>query len=164
MNGVTRDYTGRQVDLEFLQTVNSPVDTVEMSMSAVLGSSRRVAGIQKAIQRYVALLLTPSDSVPFAGDAGNALYSALRSGSVSNMGYLRHLFNMANAVALDTMRKDDYNISRFGDQPDDERVASVSLSGMTIDHSTSTLGLSLTFRTAAGSDYSYILPITTRHG
>ena len=71
---------------------------------------------------------------------------------------------MANAVALDIIRKDDYNISQFGEQPDDERIESVSLSGMTIDHSTSTLGLSLTFRTVAGSDYAYTLPITTRHG
>ena len=164
MTGVTQDYTARQVDLECLQTVKEPVGTVEMSLTAVLGSSRRVAGVQKAIQRSVTLLLTPSDSVPFASDAGNILLAALRSGGVSNTGYLRHLFNMANAVALDIIRKDDYNISQFGEQPDDERIESVSLSGMTIDHSTSTLGLSLTFRTVAGSDYAYTLPITTRHG
>lgn len=164
MDGVTQDYRGRQADLEFLQTVREPAGVVEMSTTAVLGSSRRVTGIQKAIQRYVALLLTPSSSVPFSKDPSNILYAALMAGSVSNLGYLRHLFNMANAVALDIMRKDDYNISRFGDQPDDERVESVSLNGMTIDHSTSTLGLSLTFRTAAGSDYAYVLPISTRHG
>lgn len=164
MTGVTRDYTGRQVDLECLQTVGAPVDTVELTLTSVRGSSRRVTGMQKAIQRYVTLLLTPSESVPFPSEAGNVLVSALRSGSVSNTGYLRHLFNMANAVALDIIRKDDYNISRFGDQPDDERIASVALSGMTIDHATSTLGLSLTFRTAAGEDYAYVLPITTRQG
>ena len=164
MNGVTRDYSGKQVDLEFLQTVREPVDAVELSMSAVRGPSRRVAGIQKAIQRYVALLLTPSASVPFSDDDGNVLYAALSAGSVSNLGYLRHLFNMANAVALDIMRRDDYNITQFGAQPPDERVESVSLSGMAIDHATSTLSLSLTFRTAAGSDYSYILPISTSHG
>lgn len=164
MVDVTRDYTGRQVDLECLQTIANPVDTVEMSLSATLGASRRVTGIQKAIQRYVTLLLTPSSSVPFAEESGNILLSALQAGNVSNMGYLRHLFNMANAVTLDIMRRDDYNISQFGDQLDDERVESVTLSGMTIDHSTSTLGLSLTFRTAAGSNYSYVLPVTARHG
>lgn len=164
MTGATRDYTGRQVDLECLQTVVDPVGVVEMSPTAVLGTSRRVAGVQKAIQRYVALLLTPSSSVPFAADPGNMLMDALRAGTVSNLGYLRHLFNMANAVALDIMRKDDYNIERFGEQPDDERVESVTLSGMTIDHATSTLGLSLTFRTAAGSDYAYTLPVSTRRG
>lgn len=164
MNGATQDYKGRQVDLECLQTIADPVDTTELSLTAVLGSSRRVTGIQKAIQRYVALLLTPSDSVPFPAEDDNMLFTALRSGSVSNTGYLRHLFNVANAVALDIMRKDDYNMSLFGDQPDDERVESVTLNGMTIDHATSTLGLSLTFRTAAGSDYGYVLPITTRRG
>lgn len=164
MTGVTRDYTGRQMDLECLQTVVEPTGVIEMSPTAVMGDSRRVAGVQKAIQRYVALLLTPSSSVPFPDAEGNMLMDALRSGTVSNLGYLRHLFNVANAVALDIMRKDDYNIERFGEQPDDERVESVTLSGMTIDYATSTLGLSLTFRTAAGSDYAYTLPVSTRRG
>ena len=164
MTGVTRDYTGRQSDLECLQTVVEPVGKVELSPSATLGGSRRVAGMQKAVQRYAALLLTPSSSVPFPGEEGNVLLDALRAGSVSNTGYLRHLFNVANAVALDTMRKDDYNITRFGDQPDDERVASVTLDGMTIDYATSTLSLSLTIRTAAGANYAYVLPVTTARG
>lgn len=164
MNGVTRDYTGRQVDLECLQTVFDPVGVVELSLTATRGTSRRVTGVQKAVQRYVTLLLTPSSSVPFPGDDGNLLFAALRTGSVSDLGYLRLLFNAANAVALDTIRKDDYNISRFGDQRDDERIASVTLAGMTIDHATSTLGLSLTFRTEAGSDYAYTIPVQTRRG
>lgn len=162
MTGTTRDYTGRQVDLECLQTVVDPVGTVELSLTATRGASRRVTGLQKAVQRYVTLLLTPSSSVPFADDGGNMLLSALRAGSVSNKGYLRHLFNMASAAALDTIRKDDYNITMFGDQTDDERIASVDLVGMTIDHATSTLGLSLTFRTVAGTDYAYVIPVQTR--
>lgn len=162
MTGVTRDYTGRQVDLECLQTVADPVGTVELSLTATRGASRRVTGVQKAVQRYVSLLLTPSESVPFPGDDGNILLSALRTGAVSNKGYLRHLFNMASAVALDTIRKDDYNINMFGEQTDDERIASVELVGMTIDHATSTLGLSLTFQTVAGSDYAYVIPVQTR--
>ena len=164
MTGVNQDYSGRQVDLECMQTVATPVDTVEVSLTSAHGASRRITGMQKAIQRYVTLLLTPSASVPFPAEDGNTLLAALQAGSVSNLGYLRHLFNIANAVALDIIRKDDYNISRFGDQPVDERIESVTLSGMTIDHISSTLGLSLTFRTEAGSDYVYTLPITTRQG
>ena len=164
MTDVTRDYTGRQVDLECLQTVVDPVGTVEMSLSSLLGESRRVTGIQKAIQRYVTVFLTPSSSIPFPDEPGNILIEALQTGGVSNTGYLRHLFNMANAVTLDILRKDDYNISQFGDQSDDERVASVTLSGITIDHSTSTVVLSVVFSTAAGSDYAYVLPVTTRQG
>ena len=45
MTGVTRDYTGRQSDLECLQTVVEPVGKVELSPSATLGGSRRVAGM-----------------------------------------------------------------------------------------------------------------------
>lgn len=161
MNGVTRDYTGRQVDLECLQTIVEPVGVSELSLTATRGESRRVTGVQKAIQRYVTLLLTPSSSVPFAEDAGNELLDALRAGVVSNTGYLRHLFNVANAVALDIIRRDDYNTQMFGDQVDDERIAAVELDGVTVDYATSTLGLSLVFRTEAGSDYSYVLPVST---
>lgn len=161
MNGTTRDYTGRQSDLECLQTVANPVGSVELSLTASNGTSRRITGMQKAIQRYVTLLLTPSDSVNFPVAQGNTLLSALRAGSVSDTGYLRHLFNMASAAAIDIIRKDDYNTTRFGDQPDDERIESVELAGMTIDYGTSTLGLSLVFRTEAGSDYAYVLPVST---
>lgn len=162
MNGYSRDYTGRQVDLEFLQTVTRPSGTVEMSASATGGDSRKAAGIQKAIQRYVSLLLTTTDSVKGSGGIPNTLLSALRAGAVADQGYLRHLFNMANAAALDTIRADDYNIERFGSQPDDERIDSVELAGVTIDYDTSTLGLSLIFRTLAGADYTYILPVSTK--
>jgi len=164
MNGTTRDYTDRQVDLEFLQTIVEPVGVTELSLTAAKGTSRRVTGMQKAIQRYVALLLTPSSSVPFPAEEDNLLLDALKAGTVSNTGYLRHLFNMANAVALDIIRRDDYNTQRFGDQRDDERIAAVELAGVTVDYETSTLGLSLVFRTEAGSDYAYVLPVSTSHG
>ena len=164
MTGVTRDYTGRQVDLECLQTIVDPVGTTELSLTAANGTSRRVTGMQKAIQRYVTLLLTPSSSVPFPASDDNLLMDALRAGTVSNMGYLRHLFNMANAGALDIIRRDDYNTQMFGDQGDDERIASVELDGITVDYITSTLGLSLVFRTEAGTDYAYVLPVSTSNG
>ena len=164
MNGVTRDYTGRQADLECLQTIVEPVGVTELSLTAVSGTSRRVTGVQKAVQRYVTLLLTPSSSVPFPLEADNLLLDALRAGTVSNTGCLRHLFNVASAVALDIIRRDDYNTQRFGDQEADERIASVVLDGLTVDYDTSTLGLSLVFRTEAGSDYTYVLPVSTSHG
>jgi hypothetical protein len=164
MTGVTRDYTGRQVDLECLQTIGDPVGTTELSLTAANGVSRRVTGMQKAIQRYVTLLLTPSSSVPFPAEDDNLLLDALRAGTVSNIGYLRHLFNMASAVALDIIRRDDYNTQMFGDTVADERIESVELDGITIDYSTLTLRLSLVFRTEAGSDYSYVLPVSTSKG
>ena len=136
----------------------------ELSLTAAKGASRRVTGVQKAIQRYVTLLLTPSSSVPFPAEDDNLLLDALRAGTVSNMGYLRHLFNMANAVALDIIRRDDYNTQMFGDTVADERIESVELDGITVDYSTSTLGLSLVFRTEAGSDYAYVLPVSTSKG
>lgn len=164
MRTISRDYTGRQVDLEVLQTVQVPTGSIEMSLTAVLGASRRVTGIQKAIQRYVTVFLTPSSSVPFPYEANNILLDELAAGRVGDAGYLRHLFNMANAATLDTIRRDDYNTDRFGALEDDERIESVDLSGVTVDYDTSTLGLSLVFRTAAGEDYAYVVPVSARRG
>lgn len=162
MKGISRDYTDRQVDLEFLQTGTGAPGIVELSASATRDLARRVTGVQKAVQRYVALLLTPSSSVPFPFSVTNSLLDELRAGTVSDTGYLRHLFNMANSAALDTIRRDDYNTDRFGAQRDDERIESVELAGLTVDYATSTLGLSLVVRTAAGSDYAYVVPVSTR--
>lgn len=162
MTGFSRDYTGRQLDLEIMQGVAVPSGTVQLTLTATDGSSRAATGMQKALQRYTALLLTPTASVPFPAVTGNYLLEALRTGVVPDAGYLRHLFNMANSAAIDTMRADDYNIERFGEQPADERIVSVELSNITVDYGTSTLRLDLTFRTEAGSDYTYVLPISTR--
>lgn len=164
MRTTSRDYTGRQVDLEVLQTVKVPSGSVAMSLTAVDGTSRRVTGIQKAIQRYVTLFLTPSSSVPFPYAENNILMDELSAGRVADAGYLRHLFNMANAAALDTIRRDDYNTDRFGALEDDERIESVDLDGVTVDYDTSTLGLSLVFRTAAGESYAYVVPVSARRG
>lgn len=164
MRTISRDYTGRHVDLEVLQTVQVPAGAIEMSLTALSGTSRRVTGVQKAIQRYVTLFLTPSSSVPFPFSANNILLDELSAGHVSDSGYLRHLFNMANAATLDTIRRDDYNTDRFGALEDDERIESVDLSGVTLDYDTSTLGLSLVFRTAAGTDYAYVVPVSARQG
>ena len=163
MNGLTYDYSGRQVDLEFLQTMQNPYEgRLGLGKTISAGVSRRVTGVQKAVQRYVALLLTTADSVPFPPDAENVLYGELKAGRVSNEGYLRHLFNMANAATLDTLRRDDYNTDKFGNQADDERIAEVVLKGMTVDYETSTLSLSLEIRTEAGSEYAYTVPVSTR--
>ena len=165
MNGITTDYTGRQVDLEFLQTMQNPYGgPVQLGKTATAGVSRRVTGVQKAVQRYVALFLTTAGSVPFPPDESNILYGELKAGRVSDEGYLRHLFNMANAATLDTLRRDDYNTDKFGDQADDERLVEVVLKGITVDYETSTLGLSLEVRTEAGDEYAYAVPVSTRQG
>ena len=161
MTGTSRDYTDRLVDLECLRTIAKPVGEVEVSLSSISGTTRRVTGMQKAIQRYVTLLLTPTASRLFPNSQGNQLYDSLRAGTVSDAGYLRHLFNVASIAAIDAINKDDYNTEKFGDIPDDERIATVELDGVTLDYQTSTVGLSLIFRTVAGSDYTYILPVST---
>lgn len=163
MTGKTRDYTGRTVDMEFLQTEHGDLGELELSLTSTLGGvSRRVAGVQKAVQRYVALLLTTSDSVRFPEAETNTMLSELRAGTVSDMGYMRHLFNTASAAALDIIRRDDYNTTRFGPQAEDEKIASVDLANISISYESSTISLSLVFRTEAGSDYAFVVPVSAR--
>ena len=161
MRSMSEDYTGRQVDLEILQHIAIPSGASELSLTATRGESRKVAGIQKAIQRYVHLLLNPDAGRMFHADGGNDMVTALVRGTVSNLGYMGHLFALANAAVLDEMRRADYNTEVYGEVPADERIERVDLHGISLDRATSTISLSLEFYTEAGSDYTYIVPIGT---
>lgn len=159
MKKMSEDYSGRQLDLEVLQHVTVPAGLHGLSITSTRGDNRKVTGIQKAIQRYVHLLLTPGSSRRFSRQDDNELMSSLVQGIVSNVGYLQHLFAVANASALDAIRKSDYNTAAYGKIPDDESIMSVTLNTASVDRSTSTISLSLTFTTLAGSEYTYIVPI-----
>lgn len=161
MHTMSEDYTGRQVDLEVLQHISIPAGTRRLSLTATRGEHRKVAGVQKAVQRYVSLLLSPDMGLMSGGVAGNSLMTALMHGTVANFGQLQHLFALANSAVLDAIRREDYNTEAYGEVPDDERIDRVSVRGMSIDRAASTISLSLEFETAAGTDYAYIVPIST---
>lgn len=155
------DYAGRQVDIELLKSIRGPVALQRVDVDVGAGGTPRiVAGIQKAVQRYAHLLLTTLDDVKFRPELGGRLVSALQSGTVSNRGYMTHLFVIASSAALRAMNADDA-LESMGPAPDDERVESATLSSLDIDYSTGTVSFEVTISTRAGTSYTYVIPVST---
>ena len=157
---ISSDYSGRLVDLELLQTVSKPVALQRVYISNVRDTPKAVTGIEKAVQRYTLLLLQTLGSVAYAPTLGGRLMELLSRGYISNLGYLRHIFGIANFNALSAMARDNSD-SGFGTLPDDENIVGATLAGAAIDRSTGTVTLEITITTAAGSAYDYVVPLAT---
>ena len=160
------DYSGRQLDIELLQSIRQPVSkkrvypAVNHRISdAEIESPKIVSGIEKAVQRYAKLFLTEAESVKFEPDTGNEFLSSIRKGMVPNRAYLDYLYNVANHNALRIIRADDADTETFGPIPDDERILTTDLLGLEIDYAKATVTVSVLITTYAGDTYTYITPV-----
>jgi len=168
----TRNYAGRHVDIELLQHMEQPLP-VQRVWPDIVGkpevdpgtgrtvtdlAPKIVSGIEKAVQRYAKLLLTNAGSSRLAPGAGNTLVRSVRAGQVSNLAYFGHLFALANITALSAIAEDDADAA-FGSIPDDERIVSANLEDMELERATGTARLRIRITTAAGDDYTFIIPV-----
>ena len=160
MTGVTTNYDNRLVDVELLQSVTAPSAIQRVSITSVGAAPKIVTGIQKAAQRYAVLLLTTVGDVKFSEDTGGELVVRLVRGNIQNMGYLRHIFSMANSNALRLLKADD-DSDIYGPLPDDERIVKAVLTDASMDYSAGTLSLEVRLTTAAGDAFNFVVPINT---
>ena len=156
----TTDYTGRQIDVELLQTVIKPVEVLQVSLSTIVTPAKMVTGIQKLVQRYALLLLTNIGDVNFAQDQGGDLLRMVLGGYVQDLGQLQFAFASANTAVVRMLSDDDLNADAFGAAPDDERISSAMLLDSTVDKATSTAFLRIQIVSQAGSDFTFVLPVT----
>ena len=156
----TIDYAGRQVDLELLQSVAKPVPMQRLHLTSVGATPKVLTGLQKAVQRYTVLLLTNLGDLRFDPDVGGTLVTEIASGNLQNLGYLYHVFALSNANALRVLAKDDAD-EVYGPVPDDERVVSAAIINAAMDYTTGTVNLEVELTTAAGADYTYVIPVNT---
>lgn len=168
----TRNYAGRQVDIELLQhmeetlafqrvwpdVVGKPEADLKTGRTATNVAPKIVSGIEKAVQRYAKLFLTHTGSVRLAPGAGNDLLQSVKTGQVSNAAYFGHLFAVANMTTLEAIAEDDNN-SAFGEIAGDERIVSADLEDMELEPSTGTASLQIRITTAVGEDYTFIVPV-----
>lgn len=158
------DYSGRQLDIELLQSIEQPV-TKKRVYPAVnhdgVEPPKIVSGIEKAVQRYAKIFLTEAGSVKFEPDTGNEFLYSIRRGMVPNRAYLDYLYNVANHNALRIIRADDADTETFGPIPDDERILTTDLLGLDIDYSKATVTVSVLITTYAGETYTYITPVAS---
>jgi len=144
------DYTGRLIDIEWLKAVRVPEGS--QSVQIALTPAAIVTGIEKMIQRYTLMFLTPTDSVYLDPTFGTPFTQAIINGTIINYGQLSAEFAYANTLVLQVMRTDIELL------PDDEIVTSVKMTDANIDFSNSTLMISLLMTTRAGTTAEFVIP------
>ena len=157
----TTDYTGRQIDLELLQSIQLPSFAAQrVQVANVTQTPKVVAGVEKAVQRYTQMLLTTVGDVHFNPLEGGYLVPTLFQGLVQDQGQLAHLFCVASSSAMQAINRDDQDAT-FGPIPDDELLQNAALTDMQFDYPSQTVSLTILLTTAAGESYNFVVPIST---
>jgi hypothetical protein len=149
-----------QYDLEILQTITavSP-EPARLGVTATSGGSRAITGIQKLVQRYSSVLLTELGSVGFDSLFGTGLVPGLSQGVSRSAAGVSNAFNFASADAVDILKAEDSDPS-YGETPDDERIASATLLDFSVDTSIGAVYLEVQLESAAGTAYTYKMPVS----
>ena len=155
MNSTT-DYSGRQVDMELLQTISQPTGTRRLSISIAQPIARIVTVIQKAVQRYATLFLSMKDS-QFDSSLGTDFMAQVQQGWLGTREKVSTAFAFANADVMEIMQKDDRDAT-YGDQPADEQVVQADLLDYQVDYASARLSLTIQLTTAAGDAVTFVLP------
>jgi hypothetical protein len=154
------DYTNRQVDIELLQHIAQPVELQLVHVTNVRETPKIVAGIEKMVQRYALLLLSSLGTVRFENTQGSNLLAAVLAGMIFNEGQLTSIFALANTAVLQQLHDDNVDTDTFGDIPADEQIAVARLEDVDIDIAQSKLTLTIKLITEAGTDITFIVPVT----
>lgn len=158
MINTTYDYTGRKVDLEFFQTENPPMASKALTMTMTdKGTHRRVAGIQKLVQRYLLIFMTPKGSVLHAPGFGVDFMSAVNRGLLQSRTNVVQYFALSNMDASQQLLAEDDSAVNSS-LPDDERYSRSYLMDYNIDTSQSKLYLKILIESRAGSTYTFVVP------
>ena len=160
MQAFTTDYSGRQVDVEFMQTVTKPASLIPLHLSWQSSPPKIVTGLQKMVQRYTVCLLTRLGDVLFDQTFGTTFWSDILRGAAQNSGQIQAAMAFANADVLTQMRSEDADTTTYGAIPEDERLAAAQLIGFTVDSNTGTFQLQIQLTSVQGDSYTYILPVT----
>ena len=108
-------------------------------------------GIQKLIQDWILLMLTPKGSLPFDQERGCGFLEEVLGARTEDA--VRTAFVFANAEVIQQLRNNEEE-----SQSDDERIDSVTLDSINI--SGGNLSISVTLKSMAGDSREVKLPIT----
>lgn len=152
--GVSTDISGRTLDIEVFQ---STAETLSGQLTMTLGRggvSRKVAGMQKLVQRYLITFMTPKGSVKSSPLFGTDFMSAANNGLMASRTSVVQYFAAANISVGDQLRAEDSG----ADVPDDEKYADSYLDDYTVDYGKTLLYLKIVIRNLAGDTYTFIIP------
>ena len=159
MRQYTTDYSNRQLDLEIMQTVIRPVDSVLLSLSLTKQPIKVITGMQKLAQRFALTFLTQLADVHFDQTFGTDFWAALVQGAAQNTGQLQVAITLASTEAVAIMNNDDVDVI-YGAIPADEQLVSANLLDFTVDTSSGTIYLQIELINQAGDSYVYVLPMS----
>ena len=161
ISGTSSDYTGRQIDLELLQSIAAPAGSQQMSLTTVSPEAKIVAGVEKVVQRYAMLFLTPLGDMTYDTSQGSAFIKQLLRGTIQDRSALQTYFATSNDAVLQQMKSDDAMVGTYGEQPLDEQIDTAYLLDFDIDFATATVMLRIELTTKAGTSVAFLLPATT---
>jgi len=154
------DYSGRQVDIELLQSIARPVELQQVTVSSVTQMAKIVTGIQKLVQRYASLILQIIETTHFDQENGSELVRMLMAGVIQNRGRLQNAFAISNNQVVRQLRKDDAQEEVYGTMPEDEQLDNAQLLDYDIDFARSTVYLRIRITSRAGDSLEFIVPTT----
>ena len=159
MIGTSADYTGRKVDLEIFQTENPPALLKELSLTMTSGNvSRKVAGIQKLVQRYMLTFFTAQGTVPLRPDYGASFMQAVALGLMQSRTAIVQYFSFANVEVAQQLKFQDQTIEGEA-LPDDEKFARAYLMDYAVDSTSARLYLKVKLESLAGDAFTFVLPV-----
>lgn len=153
------DYTDRQVDIEALQTAESPAKGIRLSKSMTDGDKhRRITGIQKLVQRWAILFLSDRGSGKHTPLIGTDIVAAAQQGALSSREDVVQYFTFANFQVRENILREQGD-GAFGDQPEDEQFDRATLEDYAIDSQLGYLYLKVRVYSVAGDNANFIIPI-----
>lgn len=152
------DYSGRTVDLLLLKTVLSvPVvnQRVSIDVSDVAGTPMIVSGVEKMVQRFALVFINALGSTKFRPGYGTSIVPNVAKGLVYNSASLEAEAAEANLMARTYVMQGDEE----EETPDDERLVASEVVDIDFSREKSKAMISIRLETAAGSSYTYIIPV-----
>ena len=160
ITGTTTDYSGRQVDIELLQSVQQLVSPQRVHVSFTSEPVRITAGVEKLVQRYALLFLSAVEQVHFDTEQGTEFMIGVTAGYATTGGSVNRMFALANIRVRDQLLEEIEDTDTFGANQDDEVFSSAELLDFDVDFQSSTLYLQILITTAAGETIEFLLPVT----
>lgn len=157
----TTSYSGRQLDLEALQSMDAPhVSWTEVTPGVVADTPKIVAGAQKLVQRYAVLFTTLTGGDVMRPDDGTPLCGVYETGNFGSTVDIELMAQDANSTCRARMREDDADEETFGTHPADEMLDDCWIDRVTVDRTTRTVSIFASIRSMAGNEISFVVPTT----
>lgn len=154
-----RDYTGRQLDIECLQTAKDPKISIRLSKTMTSDNvHRKISGLQKLVQRYAILFLNGIGTTRFIQDHGTDFVGAAQRGEMSSRDLVASEFAFANLSVRDNILAEQ-EVEEFGEVPEDERFERATLLDYVVDVGSGYLYLKVKIVSQAGDEAQFIIPV-----